>query len=84
MSGWILTIRFIFRCQYWGRKRQFSSRKRNISLKNSVTGKVTGTEAINPSTFPIQNVKLSLLRLKRKAVLSDKVFLALHRLYTVR
>ena len=35
----------------------------------------------NPSTFPIQKVKL---RVKRKAVLSDKVFLALHHLYMVR
>ena len=35
---------------------------------------------LNPSTFPIQNVKLGV---KLRAVLCDKAFLALHRLYTV-
>ena len=50
----------------------------SISRTLLVTGGDGGT---NPSIFPTQNVKL---RVKCRAVLSEKVFLALHRLYTVR
>ena len=46
MLGWILTNGVMFWCQFWGENTSILYGQQNNSIKKSVTGKVTVTEAL--------------------------------------